>query len=245
MSHLELNKIATTILAPQAIESINCGTVQTMFLPLDYDLSPEVLRQGIKDDEYAQSQEIRNEKRKNEYLRARWLAHYGHGMQHSVLRAPSGEPTFDAIHALSITHCQGHVAVAKVDRQSIRSVGIDLEQVNRVRVELQEKICTQHEQNTLAQMNSAHLSDVLSLIFSAKESLYKAYFPVGRRFFYFHAAEFHEFDWQNGQIHGVFMEDTSPYSPRGSSYTIGFKRLQYKTQAFWLTFCSFTSNASM
>ena len=82
----------------------------------------------------------------------------------------------------SITHTE-HIAAAMVS--SVRSVGIDLEELDRMHEGLHKTLFTENELVALA--NYSVGAD--TIMFSAKEAGYKAIYPVGKKFIGFHEAE--------------------------------------------------------
>jgi enterobactin synthetase component D len=85
----------------------------------------------------------------------------------------------------SITHGAGVVAAAVGRSPQLLGVGIDLEQRGRVKDRLSRIILSSNDLSTVPEMEQ---EDLLALIFSAKESLYKALYPQVKTFFGFDAA---------------------------------------------------------
>ncbi|KKB80719.1 hypothetical protein VW29_16715 [Devosia limi DSM 17137] len=77
----------------------------------------------------------------------------------------------------SISHCED-LAIAVVARcpGAIRSLGVDIEPACPLEAELVENICTAAEQRYLA--NAANAGLLAKTIFSIKESVYKAQYPL-------------------------------------------------------------------
>lgn len=88
----------------------------------------------------------------------------------------------------SITHCEGYSAAAVGRRNGVISLGIDAEIWSEFPVDIVDHIASPEEvaQSSLAAFDS-RLS--LALIFSAKESIYKAAHPLVRLFFDFRSVE--------------------------------------------------------
>ncbi len=85
----------------------------------------------------------------------------------------------------SISHCDDFCAAALTNDPSIRSLGLDIEAALALPDDTRALICHPHE------LKNEHLVDPCwdRIIFSAKESFYKAYFPLCRQFLDFLEAE--------------------------------------------------------
>lgn len=85
----------------------------------------------------------------------------------------------------SLAHNQRYV-IAVVALQSVLcGVGVDIEQTSRPKPQLRARICNDKDLITHPDFSDQQL---LALIFSAKESLYKALYPSVKQFFGFEAA---------------------------------------------------------
>jgi 4'-phosphopantetheinyl transferase EntD len=96
-----------------------------------------------------------------------------------VLRGPSREPLWPSGVVGSITHCQGYRAAALAKQRDIWTVGIDAEIHDRLPAEVFEQVLVKEE---LTWLTSAPLGTHWDrVLFSAKESVYKAWFPLTGR----------------------------------------------------------------
>ena len=90
----------------------------------------------------------------------------------------------------SITHLENYVSAAAASAERVRALGLDSERLldDESALELQRKVLRPEE---LGRQGTSGLSPgtCTSLIFSAKESLYKALAPLVRRHFGFHDAQ--------------------------------------------------------
>lgn len=128
-------------------------------------------------------------KRQAEFATARGLARQSMrelGLQTGpILRGTQREPIWPAGVLGSMTHADG-CAVACVARQgAVRSVGIDVELSERVGEDLHGKLFTEAELRYL----EGRAPKYAGLLFSAKEAVYKATFPLVGRFIGFQEAE--------------------------------------------------------
>ena len=95
-----------------------------------------------------------------------------------ILRDPHRAPVWPAGVVGSITHCEGYIASAVAPRSEWLSLGIDAEVDQHLSLDTVQQISTDSEREWLR----AAPKDVNwnLLLFSAKESLYKAWFPITR-----------------------------------------------------------------
>lgn len=115
---------------------------------------------------------------------ARSLAHHlilktGGSADGPILRAESGAPLFPAGIVGSISHTISHVTAAVGLRSECISVGIDIERLDRsIAPAIASRILTEPERSRLSDKNGAETEQLLRT-FSLKESVYKAYAPLG------------------------------------------------------------------
>ncbi|MEU8999752.1 4'-phosphopantetheinyl transferase superfamily protein [Streptomyces caniferus] len=104
--------------------------------------------------------------------------------------APSGAPTWPPGITGSLTHCAGYRAAAVARTSDIPHLGIDAEPHAPLRPSVRNGITTPAERTHLGQLHTAH-PDIHwdRLLFSAKESLYKACSPLSPRPLHFEDAE--------------------------------------------------------
>jgi enterobactin synthetase component D / holo-[acyl-carrier protein] synthase len=105
---------------------------------------------------------------------------------HPLLPAETREPLWPHGVIGSISHCEGVCAVAVAESMQFSGLGIDLELVDRIDERIASTVCTPDEQNALEAMASPVRRRHLALLFSGKESVFKALFPLTREFLEFH-----------------------------------------------------------
>lgn len=100
----------------------------------------------------------------------------------------------------SITHTTGYAAALVAPSAAYYGLGIDCEHLlSPEQLALQRHICTAQELETLqASQSGWRAEEILTLIFSAKESLYKCFYPRVQTYFGFHAARLLTFDATRG-----------------------------------------------
>lgn len=97
----------------------------------------------------------------------------------------------------SISHSREFVIVAMGFTEKLSSIGIDIERIGRIKENLNRIILNEFDLKIHSQLTN----DVLfTLIFSAKESLYKALRPLAGVFFGFDAAHVSAIDYDHGEF---------------------------------------------
>jgi 4'-phosphopantetheinyl transferase EntD len=104
----------------------------------------------------------------------------------AIVAGPRREPVWPSGVAGSITHCRGYCAAAVARTSEVRSVGIDAELRVTLSDGVEEMICTEAERRHVATLPGDHWP---TLLFSAKESIYKAWYPLARRWLDYRDAE--------------------------------------------------------
>ncbi|GAA2704166.1 4'-phosphopantetheinyl transferase family protein [Actinoplanes palleronii] len=133
------------------------------------------------------------EGRRREFVTARRcareaLAKLGHPLA-PIRRGPMREPQWPSGVAGAITHCAGYRAAAVVPKAVLSSVGIDAEPDRPLPADVEESIALPAERQMLASLAGSHPGIQWDrLLFSAKESVYKAWFPLTRQWLDFEDA---------------------------------------------------------
>jgi 4'-phosphopantetheinyl transferase EntD len=133
------------------------------------------------------------EGRRREFVTARRcarqaLAELGHAPA-AILSGPKREPQWPAGVVGSITHTAGFRAAAVAPRSIFASIGIDSEQNGPLPNGIEQSITVAGEPEMLAALDSAFPQTRWSrLLFSAKESIYKAWYPLTSRWLGFEDA---------------------------------------------------------
>ena len=106
------------------------------------------------------------------------------GRMHSVRRAPTREPIWPSGVVGSITHCAGYYAAAVGLRTHWSAIGIDAEANAPLPEGVLSLIATENERKHLARLEQTRSSDTKvhydRLLFSVKECVYKAWYPLIR-----------------------------------------------------------------
>ena len=89
----------------------------------------------------------------------------------------------------AITHSGKWAAAAAGKTSDVSGIGIDLEDLERqVDSRISRHVCIPEEQKWLQECGEDFLEQNLKIIFSAKESIFKAFFPYTRTYLHFHDA---------------------------------------------------------
>jgi 4'-phosphopantetheinyl transferase EntD len=100
-----------------------------------------------------------------------------------ILRGPHREPLWPSGVVGSITHCEGYRAAVAARQSDILTVGIDAEIHDELPADVVEHVCKESEITWMfTAPKGIHWDRVL---FSAKESVYKAWFPLTQRWLSF------------------------------------------------------------
>ena len=107
-----------------------------------------------------------------------------------VLREPqTREPLWPEGISGAITHSGKWAAAAAGKTSDVSGIGIDLEDLERqVDSRISRHVCIPEEQKWLQECGEECLEQNLKIIFSAKESIFKAFFPYTRTYLHFHDA---------------------------------------------------------
>ncbi|CRM08471.1 MULTISPECIES: 4'-phosphopantetheinyl transferase family protein [Pseudomonas] len=119
-------------------------------------------------------------------------------------------PVWPAHISGSITHSTGHAAAIVAHTAQWRGLGMDLENVLTLeRAErLAGEILTADEMRRMAALPREQIALLVTLTFSAKESLFKALYPIVQKRFYFEHAELLEWS-ESGQLRLRLLTDLS------------------------------------
>ncbi len=103
-----------------------------------------------------------------------------------ILPGERGAPTWPGGVVGSMTHCAGFRGCAVARASDLHTIGLDAEPAEPLPDGVLEAIALPEEQAAIRRLGPGIPWD--RLLFSAKESVYKAWFPLTRRFLEFHEA---------------------------------------------------------
>ena len=134
------------------------------------------------------------EKRRLEFTTARWcarraMAELGHPPA-PVLRGERGRPLWPAGLVGSLTHCAGYRGAVLASRESFTTIGIDAEPDEPLPDGVLATVTRPGERERIEALLREHPAVRWDrLLFSAKESVYKAWFPLTSRWLGFEEAD--------------------------------------------------------
>lgn len=140
------------------------------------------------------------DKRKKEFRAGRNAAHALFarlGIQHPhLLKGVQREPAWPPGWVGSISHTQGICVVMLASTEDALSIGLDVEEATALNPELHDMICRPEEREQIRQLRVEYGTAPAyeKLIFSAKESVHKTYFPLNHHTLDFCDARI-ELDW--------------------------------------------------
>ena len=132
-------------------------------------------------------------KRRAEFGTGRWCARQamqriGHPPA-PILAGPRGEPQWPAGLVGSITHCEGYRAAVAARAARVTTIGIDAEPHEAMPDGVFEAVSLPEERHRIAALGREHPGVHWDrLLFSAKESVYKAWYPLAERWLDFEDA---------------------------------------------------------
>lgn len=159
------------------------------------------------------------DKRKREFRAGRNAAHSLFrqlGIAHPhLLKGIQREPAWPEGWVGSISHTQGICVVVLASSQDVLSVGQDVEQATPLNPDLRDMICRPEEQAQINRLRAEHGAAPAyeKLIFSAKESVHKAYFPLNHHTLDFLDARI-DLDWHsNTFVAHILNPEPAPRIP--------------------------------
>lgn len=140
------------------------------------------------------------EKRQREFRAGRNAAHAALSRLQAptspLLRGERREPLWPAEHVGSIAHCNDLCLAVAAKGSDLLGVGIDVEPLEPLPAGVERYVHTAEEEAFISDNPGDHPQ---RLIFSAKESLYKCYYPLLGRFFGFQSVMLN-FDRERGRF---------------------------------------------
>jgi 4'-phosphopantetheinyl transferase EntD len=127
-----------------------------------------------------------------------------------ILRGQRGEPRWPAGVVGSITHCAGYRACAVAHQRDVRTIGLDAEPHGPLPDGVLDAVAAPAEQSRLKELATARPGIHWDrLLFSAKESVYKAWFPVTGEWLGFGDATV-DFDPDSDRFTARILADAAP-----------------------------------
>jgi 4'-phosphopantetheinyl transferase EntD len=168
------------------VEVISGSATISQVFPADVvtiSIEPNGLSYGLYPQEAAHVA-MAVQKRRQEYAAGRACARealrqLGYG-EPAVLSRNDGAPIWPPGVVGSITHCPGYCGAAVARRGRIVGLGVDAEPIGELPPDLRPLVCSEWERNWIDTHQGAYATDLYKLMFSAKESVFKAIHPLVR-----------------------------------------------------------------
>ncbi len=220
-------KILLFNLGPLRLGALNC-------VPKLEDFSDE-LESLLPQQELELANCYKNRLRKNEFLLGRYILHSLQADLPAILRAEKGNPSWPQGFVGSISHKDGHVVACLESNQDLFSVGIDLEETTRMPLEIAKQICLPEELRLLSEESTVDAKkELLSLIFSAKEALFKCCFPPSQIWFGFDEAVLSKFSRDEETFSIILLRDLPPFFVKGQIFNGLTRKINYGERQFLL-----------
>ena len=157
-------------------------------------------------------------KRQLEFLAGRWCAREALrrcGADDADRSIPSGEnrePVWPAGVVGAITHTHGYASVAVARSSVARGIGIDAESwIPEGRAaSLSSRLAGAGEVEAIAEATGFTFGRALTLLFSAKETIFKCLYPEVQRYFHFHDAVIVGVDLAKGEFAAKLLTTLTP-----------------------------------
>jgi enterobactin synthetase component D len=143
----------------------------------------------------------------------------------SIPSQPDRSPAWPSGIVGSLTHTTGYAAALIASETHYQGIGIDCEIVlSPDNLKLQKYLCVTHELEALHEAHSNwHPERLLTLVFSAKESLFKCLYRQVQKFFGFSAARLLSLDQEQGTFVIQLEQDLTPDLSRQTQWRGHFK----------------------
>lgn len=158
--------------------------------------------------------------RRAEFRKARWLVRALTGAKEALARSDAGVISWPPGLVGSLTHKDGAVGVTLAPSSEWRSIGLDAEDEARMKLAFEPRLCVPEESTLLDQLARGDQDErraLLTALFSFKEAIFKACYPLGSIMFHFHDARIKTL--QPGAVTAELLKDTSPWTPSGKTIT--------------------------
>lgn len=126
-----------------------------------------------------------------------------------LLPGPDRVPVWPEGAVGSISHTRGFCAAVVARSDAVRSLGLDAERAGPLDARLVRRVLTPAERTRFAGRPPPAGADWAKLAFSAKEAVYKCYYPLVRRALGFHDLEL-DFEPQVGRFSALLIRDAAP-----------------------------------
>lgn len=171
-------------------------------------------------------------KRKSEFIAGRYCAHRSLApwkIPDGIIGIGEGRsPVWPTGVVGSISHCHAYAIAVTARADDLFAIGLDVEDIvaEETRNNIQNAVINQNEMVLLTQ--SPQLDIVFTLIFSLKESFFKAAYPHVKFYFDFPAISLTHIDWQRGRVLFELNQQLGTLFTAGSVFSGQFRILENK-----------------
>ncbi len=168
---------------------------------------------------------IKSPSRRDEFLRGRYLCHHvlnrnASSQENLIIQKSDNEfPIWPTGFVGSLSHKKSIVGCLIGGSSRFQSMGLDIETLEKFHMGLMPKICNEEEYSYVTDI------EALAIIFSAKETLFKAIYPLGKIFFYFHDARIVDFNTKEQQITFELKKDVAKNFATSQKVTVNLGRI--------------------
>lgn len=223
----------------QNVSTMILGPLRVSFLDANSELltySNEDWSKLLPEAELKIAQQYKNLVRKTEFLTGRLMLRLLWPGIPPILKTERGVPSWPHDLIGSISHKDGHVVASLESTGRFFSLGIDLEEPTKMPLHVASVICRPEELQLLE--NEVALEEkkkILSLIFSAKEALFKCCYQRCGIWFNFHDAILSKIDHEQGKLTLNLIKNLSPTFYSGQRFEGQFKFLKHRERQFLLS----------
>ena len=161
-------------------------------------------------EEKTEATKFQHEGRRKQYLGIRAFLRDRGFAKGPILNDEEGAPILDNTGSLSISHKESICGFATSLDTSKISVGFDVETTNKEKKKLKEKFLNPEEQALAEKTIATSIcteEQIYSMLFAAKEALFKAVFPIKRKRFYFESFHIESINMEQQRIEGTLQLD--------------------------------------
>lgn len=164
------------------------------------------------------------QKRKIEFCLGRAAAHSAlciiNVYNTPVRKGNHNEPLWPRGIVGAISHCDKIALAAVASKEKTAGIGIDIERMDpSIKEDIAKEVCTAKELDWVNKINDERLKRML-MIFSAKESTFKAFFPITNLFLNFSDAEL-SWNEAKGSFSGKLLTSVGEDYCRGYIFEVG------------------------
>lgn len=183
---------------------------------------------------------VRNavKKRRSEFIAGRHCAHMalaGQNIFHGIIGVGTArQPLWPAGIVGSISHSHGYAVSVAAQASRYRAIGLDVEDVVTVETQARLRKSIVNNDELLLFSDSASPEKTFTLIFSVKESFFKAVYPFVGAYFGFDAISVLEIDWVAGKLLFTVHQNLAAEFSSGALFEARFRQIDERILTFFI-----------